>query len=74
MESQRVSDVDPVTDVNIPYAVFGLYRDVHTPRVFFAADEAGARRQYHDAYPGWEGTTFKVQNLLDAMEVGAADE
>lgn len=51
-----------------PFAVFGLYRDRISPQVILAIDKADARRQYHDRYPGMEGTTFMVKSPEEMTE------
>lgn len=51
-----------------PFAVFGLYRDRATPQIILAIDKADARRQYHDRYPGWDGTTLMVKSLEEMTE------
>lgn len=54
-----MTDTDTDDDLK-HFAVFGLYRDQAMPAVVKATDVNHARRQYHDKFPGWEGTTFKV--------------
>lgn len=51
------------TEDLIPFAIFGLYRDQTNPQIILATDHAHAKRQYHDQYPGLEGTTFHVKTL-----------
>jgi len=42
------------------FAIFGLYRDNPVPAIVTAETKADALRQYHDRYPGWEGTTLRI--------------
>jgi len=54
-----------MTEETKPFAIFGLYRDKVNPYLVDATSVADARRQYHDRFPGMEGTTFKVISLPD---------
>lgn len=51
------------------FAVFGMYRDRQVPQMISAIDRADASRQYHDQYPGWEGTVLTIKDLADLIEV-----
>lgn len=59
---------DTDTDLTV-FAIFGLYRDRQLPDMIQATDRADARRQYHDRYPGWLGTTLYVKSLDELVEV-----
>ncbi len=61
-----------MTDLTSPntegFAVFGLYRDKSNPQIILATDKADALRQYHDRFPGWDGTTFRVLSVEEMAE------
>lgn len=47
------------------FMVYGLLgRNRARVEPIAAVDETAARAHYHQKYPGWEGTIFKVEELL----------
>lgn len=51
-----------------PFLVYGLMgRNRGNVEGIYATDEADARRQFHAKYPGWEGTTFRVDRALTEL-------
>lgn len=53
------------TPDGLPFLVYGLLGGNRAKvDAVVAIDEADARAQYHQRYPGWEGTIFKVEQLV----------
>lgn len=61
-EIEALSTVEAEGDAFMIYGLFGRNRYQVEPIV--ASTEAEARQQYHRKYPGWEGTIFKVEELV----------
>lgn len=61
-EIQALSEPEVDGPVFMIYGLLGRNRYQVEP--VHATDEAAARAWYHRKYPGWEGTIFKVEELV----------